>query len=71
MYLGSVPIFMVMQRLPQYRRTFNVLGLPLISGALIASSFATTTAQLILTQGEFSSLNRFFFSNISSDKIFQ
>ena len=51
MYLAAPIIFTFMQRYPQYRRHCNIAGLPIVVIALIASSFATRTSHLILTQG--------------------
>ena len=51
MYLSAPLIFTFFQRFPQYRRHCNVLGLPIAVAALLASSFATRTWHLILTQG--------------------
>ena len=51
MYLSAPFVFTLMQRYPQYRRHMNIAGMPVAVTALIASSFATRTWHLILTQG--------------------
>lgn len=51
MYLGSPIIFMAFQRWPNRRRQSCGVGLALMAVALMASSFAQTVWQLILTQG--------------------
>jgi len=51
MYLGSPFMFAFLQLWPQFRRLASVLGLALIAIALVASSFSTSVAGLIITQG--------------------
>lgn len=43
----------MLHRWPAYRKQFSVLGLILITVALVAASFATQVVHLILTQGLF------------------
>ena len=51
MYMGSLLVFPLMQRYPQYRRHCNIFGLPIMVAAMLLSSFANTVTLLILTQG--------------------
>ena len=56
MYLGLPLWFMVLLALPSTRRISPYVGLVVICGAFVASSFATSTTQLIILQGMFYSL---------------
>jgi MFS family permease len=51
MYLDSIFIFMFLQRYPNLRRTSCFVGVVFIVISLLASSFASSVWQLILTQG--------------------
>lgn len=51
MYLGAPFTFAFLQRYPSQRRRCSVLGLFIITLALVASSFSTRVWHLILTQG--------------------
>lgn len=51
MYLGQPLIFAALHSWPNLRRLSIVVGLGIMCVALAASSFATTTTHLILTQG--------------------
>ena len=51
MYLGSPFSFSFLQRFPLQRRRCAVAGLMIMIVSLVASSFATRVAHLILTQG--------------------
>lgn len=51
MYLGAPFTFAVLQRYPTRRRHCSILGLSIITFALIISSFSTRVWHLILTQG--------------------
>ena len=52
-YIGGLAVFPVYQRWPATRMYSFYLGLPLLPLSLLAASFATCTAHLILTQGIF------------------
>ena len=51
MYLGAPFVFAALQQWPKSRRYASVVGLGIVAISLIASSFANTVWQLILTQG--------------------
>ncbi|KAI9811718.1 MAG: hypothetical protein M1827_005263 [Pycnora praestabilis] len=51
MYLGAPFVFAALQYWPRMRRLSSIIGLAITTMALVASSFAQTVWQLILTQG--------------------
>ncbi|RFU26217.1 hypothetical protein B7463_g10120, partial [Scytalidium lignicola] len=51
MYLGAPLVFFILHSWPHLRRYSGIVGLAIITLALIASSFANAVWQLILTQG--------------------
>ncbi|KAI2604502.1 MFS general substrate transporter [Hypoxylon fragiforme] len=51
LYLMMPVAFTLLTRFPRLRQWFGPLGLVLTSGCLLASSFATTAAQLVAVQG--------------------
>lgn len=56
MYLMSPFSFAILTRWPRLRRWFGPMGLVLAAVGFLASSFATTVWQLVLTQGVLSAL---------------
>lgn len=51
MFIASPLVAIVVQRFPRSRRLANLLGLAILTAALVAASFTNTTGALLATQG--------------------